>query len=183
MTIDTGSSSDKAPTPLVAVSTLLDALRDAGLLVGYSPDVPETVTDLVDDSRRVQRGAAFLAVKGAAQDGHAWLPQVHAAGAALAIVEDAGAAEAAGLPYVHVRDGRRAAAVTAAAFHGWPARSLTLVGVTGTNGKTTTVGLLRHLLDDGSHRAASIGTLGVLLGSEGTPFPGGSGLTDRKSVV
>ncbi len=176
MTIDTGSSADKAPTP-VAVSTLLDALRDAGLLVGYSPDVPETVTDLVDDSRRVRGGAAFLAVKGAAQDGHAWLPQVHGAGAALAIVEDAGAAEAAGLPYLHVRDGRRAAAVTAAAFHGWPARSLTLVGVTGTNGKTTTVGLLRHLLDDASHRAASIGTLGVLLGSEGTPFPGGSGLT------
>jgi UDP-N-acetylmuramoyl-L-alanyl-D-glutamate--2,6-diaminopimelate ligase len=87
------------------------------------------------------------------------------------------AAEQAGLPFVHVRDGRRAAALAAAAFHGFPARELTLVGVTGTNGKTTTVGLLRHVLDASDHPAASIGTLGVLLGSAGEPLPGGSGLT------
>jgi UDP-N-acetylmuramoyl-L-alanyl-D-glutamate--2,6-diaminopimelate ligase len=52
-----------------------------------------------------------------------------------------------------------------------------LVGVTGTNGKTTTVGILRHLLDEARARSASIGTLGVLIGSEGNPHPGGSGLT------
>lgn len=167
---------DAPPSP-VPVVTLLDALRDAGLLVSHSETLPDTILDLVDDSRRVHPGAAFIAVKGAAQDGHAWLPQVHAAGATLAIVEDPSAATAVGVPFVHVRDGRRAAALTAAAFHGWPARELTLVGVTGTNGKTTTVGLLRHLLDGPSHRAASIGTLGVLLGSEGIALPGGSGLT------
>jgi len=177
VTLQNGSPADAVLPPAVAVSTLVDALREGGLLVAASPNVPSTVSALVDDSRCVQRGAAFLAVKGAAQDGHAWLPQVQATGAALAIVEDAAAAESAGLPYLEVRDGRRAAAITAAAFHGWPARSLTLVGVTGTNGKTTTVGLLRHLLDEPTHRAASIGTLGVLLGSEGAPFPGGGGLT------
>ncbi|WP_396204952.1 UDP-N-acetylmuramoyl-L-alanyl-D-glutamate--2,6-diaminopimelate ligase [Gemmatimonas sp.] len=161
----------------VPVSRLVEALREAGLLVSQSPALPESIGDLVDDSRRVSPGAAFLAVRGAAQDGHAWLPTAREAGAALAIVEDAAAAEAAGMPRLVVRDGRRAAAVSAAAFHGWPARELTLVAVTGTNGKTTTVGLLRHLLDAPEHPAASIGTLGVLLGSEGAPLPGGGGLT------
>lgn len=162
---------------VVQVSVVLDALRDAGLLVSSAGDLPSVVTDVTDDSRRVTPGSAFLAVKGAAQDGHAWLPAAKASGAALALVEDASAAAAAELPAIVVRDGRRAAAVTAAAFHGWPARELTLVGVTGTNGKTTTVGLLRHLLDAPERPAASIGTLGVLLGSEGVTLPGGSGLT------
>ena len=162
---------------VVDVSVLLDALRDAGLLVSSAPDLPPAVTDVIDDSRGVTPGSAFLAVRGAAQDGHAWLPAAKASGAALALVEDVQAAVAAGLPAIVVRDGRRAAAVAAAAFHGWPARELTLVGVTGTNGKTTTVGLLRHLLDSPERPAASIGTLGVLLGSEGHSMPGGSGLT------
>ena len=161
----------------VNVSVLLDALRDAGLLVSSGSELPATVTDVIDDSRRVTVGSAFIAVKGAAQDGHAWLRSAKASGAALALVEDAAAAAAADLPAIVVRDGRRAAAVAAAAFHGWPARELTLVGVTGTNGKTTTVGLLRHLLDSPERPAASIGTLGVLLGSEGVVLPGGSGLT------
>lgn len=160
-----------------AVTRLIDALRDAGLLVSQSPSLPDDISDLVDDSRRVSAGAAFIAVRGAAQDGHAWLPKAKDAGAALAIVEDGAAAESVALPHLVVRDGRRAAALAAAAFHGWPARELTLVGVTGTNGKTTTVGLLRHLLDAPEHPAASIGTLGVLLGSEGAPLPGGGGLT------
>ncbi|MEP7000152.1 MAG: UDP-N-acetylmuramoyl-L-alanyl-D-glutamate--2,6-diaminopimelate ligase, partial [bacterium] len=74
-------------------------------------------------------------------------------------------------------DTRRAAAIAAATFYGEPAKQLRLVGVTGTNGKTTTVGMLRHLLDESSSRCASIGTLGVLVGSEGIPLDGGSGLT------
>jgi UDP-N-acetylmuramoyl-L-alanyl-D-glutamate--2,6-diaminopimelate ligase len=165
------------PVRPVDVHLLLDALRDAGLLVSAGDDLPLAVTDLIDDSRRVTSGSAFLAVKGAVLDGHAWLPKAKANGATVALVEDPAAAAAAGLPAIVVRDGRRAAAVAAAAFHGWPARELTLVGVTGTNGKTTTVGLLRHLLDSPERPAASIGTLGVLLGSAGVMMPGGSGLT------
>ena len=165
------------PARPVDLHLLLDALRDAGLLVSAGDDLPLAVTDLIDDSRRVTSGSAFLAVKGAVLDGHAWLPTAKANGAIVALVEDPAAAAAAGLPAIVVRDGRRAAAVAAAAFHGWPARELTLVGVTGTNGKTTTVGLLRHLLDSPERPAASIGTLGVLLGSAGAVMPGGSGLT------
>ena len=99
-------------------------------------------------------------------------------GAAAAIVEDGRRTT---LPALVVRQGRRAAAIAAAAAFGDPARDLTLVAVTGTNGKTTTVGLLRHLLDSAGEpsaaRAASIGTLGVLIGSEGEVLDGGAGLT------
>jgi UDP-N-acetylmuramoyl-L-alanyl-D-glutamate--2,6-diaminopimelate ligase len=113
-------------------------------------------------------------VRGSRQDGHAYLDDAARRGAAVALVEDP---EATALPALVVRDGRRAAAVAAAAFYGEPAAGLTLVGVTGTNGKTTTAGMLRHLLDARGAPAASVGTLGVLAGSRGEPVPGGAGLT------
>ena len=156
------------------VGVIVDALRDAGLLVRVQGTLPEVLTDLVDDSRAVTPGAGFVALKGHERDGHDWLDKAAASGAALAIVEHA---ERSALPRLVVRDGRRAAAVAAAAFHEWPARALAIVGVTGTNGKTTTVGLLRALLDDVDAPAASIGTLGVLLGAAGETLPGGGGLT------
>ena len=156
------------------VAPIVDGLREAGLLVAVGDHVPDLLSDLVDDSRRVQPGCGFVAVRGHAQDGHDWIDAAQASGAVLAIVEDA---LRSALPCIVVRDGRRAAAVAAAAFHQWPARELTMVGVTGTNGKTTTVGLLRHLLDTPTRTAASIGTLGVLLGGSGESLPGGDGLT------
>lgn len=161
----------------VPVSRILDALRERDQLLGTSCEVPRTISDIFDDSRRTTPGSAFLAIRGAALDGHAWLPDARQAGASLAIVEDAAAARAAGLEAIVVRNGRVSAAIAAAAFHDWPARSLTLVAVTGTNGKTTTTSLLRHLLDAPERTAASIGTLGVLKGSVGTGVPGGHGLT------
>jgi UDP-N-acetylmuramoyl-L-alanyl-D-glutamate--2,6-diaminopimelate ligase len=93
---------------------------------------------------------------------------------ALAIVEDATGFEG---PALLVRESRLAVAVAARAFYDDPGRLLTIVGVTGTSGKTTTVSMLRHLMDHVVAPAASIGTLGVLTGSAGEPFPGGSGLT------
>jgi UDP-N-acetylmuramoyl-L-alanyl-D-glutamate--2,6-diaminopimelate ligase len=165
------------PMGSVPVARLIAALAEVGVLQAITAPLPETVADVVEDSRRVTPGVAFVAVRGHALDGHQWLPAAARQGAALAIVEEAEAAVAAGVPAVVVRDGRRAAAAVAAAFHGWPARDLTLVGVTGTNGKTTTVGLVRHLLDDPHAPAASIGTLGVVVGSPGVPWPGGQGLT------
>jgi UDP-N-acetylmuramoyl-L-alanyl-D-glutamate--2,6-diaminopimelate ligase len=157
----------------VATAALERALLAAGLLVERRGTLPAQVTQLTDDSRAATAGSCFVAVRGSVRDGHGFLPQVEAAGAAMAIV----AADAqTTLPALAVRDTRAAAAVAAAAFYGEPAAALTFVGVTGTNGKTTTVGLLRHLLDAPEAPSASIGTLGVLL-ADGTPFPGGSGLT------
>lgn len=158
----------------VAVARLANALTRAGVLRGATGSLPDDVAVLTDDSRAVSAGAMFVAVRGAAQDGHRYLAAATAAGAAVAVVEDPARTT---LPALVVSDSRRAVAILAGEFHGWPARTLTCVAVTGTNGKTTTVGILRHLLDAPDRRAASIGTIGVLVGSAGVEFPGGSGLT------
>jgi UDP-N-acetylmuramoyl-L-alanyl-D-glutamate--2,6-diaminopimelate ligase len=157
-----------------SLASIRDALRRAGLLVGERGTLPEHIAGVADDSRAVVAGGLFLAVRGAERDGHDYLGSATERGAAAAIVDDVSRTT---LPALVVSDTRRAAAVAATAYYDAPARDLRLVGVTGTNGKTTTVGMLRHLLDEVDARAASIGTLGVLVGGEGEPFDGGSGLT------
>ncbi|MEO7457342.1 MAG: UDP-N-acetylmuramoyl-L-alanyl-D-glutamate--2,6-diaminopimelate ligase, partial [Gemmatimonadaceae bacterium] len=134
----------------------------------------QDLSGITEDSRAVTAAGLFLAVRGAERDGHDYLDRAAASGAVMAVVDDPSRTA---LPSLQVSDTRRAAAVAAAAFYGEPASQLRLAGVTGTNGKTTTVGMLRHLLEEPGARAASIGTLGVLIGSAGDEMPGGSGLT------
>jgi UDP-N-acetylmuramoyl-L-alanyl-D-glutamate--2,6-diaminopimelate ligase len=151
------------------VAEIIGALARAGLLVGTAGALPRTVSAIADDSRGLSAGGLFVAVRGSARDGHDFLHAAADAGAGVAIVED-GTRSA--LPSIIVRDARRSAAVAAAAFYGEPAAGMRFVGVTGTNGKTTTVGMLRHLLDEPAARSASIGTLGTLVGSAGVPLHG-----------
>jgi UDP-N-acetylmuramoyl-L-alanyl-D-glutamate--2,6-diaminopimelate ligase len=131
------------------------------------------ITGVSDDSRRVAPGDLFCAWRGTAFDAHDALVDVARAGAAAAIVERL--VDGASIPQLLVRDGRRAAAVGAAAVYGDPQSRLRLAAVTGTNGKTTTVWILRHLL--GLHApTASLGTLGVVL-EDGTTLHGSDSLT------
>ena len=165
---------------MTASDSVRSALEMHGLLVRVGGTLPASFADVTDDSRAVRPGSLFVAVKGTERDGHDFLPAAIEKGAAAAVVEDPSRAGA--LPVLVVRDTRRAAALAAAVVHRHPANELALAAVTGTNGKTTTVGLLRHVLDVGVPgrplgRAASIGTIGVLVGSEGEPFEGGGGLT------
>lgn len=153
------------------------ALADAGLLLSQRGPMPEVFSGISDDSRTVRPGGLFLAVRGTAQDGHDFLAAAERAGATAAIVEDS---HRSALPVFLVRDGRTAAALAAAAAYGHPAAQLDrAVAVTGTNGKSTTVSLLRHLFDSADRPAASIGTIGVFVGSAGRPLgeDGGAGLT------
>ncbi|HWJ21648.1 MAG TPA: Mur ligase family protein, partial [Gemmatimonadaceae bacterium] len=156
------------------IERVAEALAAAGLLVEMRGEMPAIARGIVDDSRAVQPGALFVAVRGSVRDGHEFLPVAAERGAAAAIVEDPTLTT---LPALVVREGRRAAAIAAAAAFDDPVAALRLLAVTGTNGKTTTVGILRHLLDDPESRSASIGTLGVLIGSGGVELPGGHGLT------
>ncbi len=158
----------------VSVKAIKIALAERGLLVGVSGEIPEEASGISDDSRKVARGDLFIAVKGWSSDGHDFLDAASKRGAAVVIVEDPSRTT---LPSLVVRAGRRAAALASATAYGDPARNLRLLGVTGTNGKTTTTSIMRHLFDDGEGSSASIGTLGVLVGSEGEILPGGGGLT------
>ena len=142
---------------------LLAELRRADLLVG-APEQGPAPSALSADSRSVAAGSVYIAVRGSQVDGHRFVPDAVRHGAAAVVVE---APSGAAVPEIVVRDGRRAALALGAAWYGQPSRRLTLIGVTGTNGKTTTTGLIRHLLNaDGA--AGSIGTLGAFDG-QGEP--------------
>ncbi|HEU4746964.1 MAG TPA: UDP-N-acetylmuramoyl-L-alanyl-D-glutamate--2,6-diaminopimelate ligase [Gemmatimonadaceae bacterium] len=158
----------------VDLRKIQSALDDRGLLEGVTGTLPREANGISDDSRTVERGGLFIAVRGWQGDGHDFLESAAARGAVCAIVEDAQRTD---LPALVVSRGRESAALAAATAYGNPAQQLNLIGVTGTNGKTTTTSILRHLMQGTSGLAASVGTLGVLLGSEGRVMPGGAGLT------
>ena len=154
------------------LSQLVERLRGAELLV-EGPAADTRVGGITDDSRRVHAGDLFCAWAGTANDSHRFVTTAEAAGATAALVERRVAES--GVLQVVVKDGRRAAAIAALALHGDPQDALLLVGVTGTNGKTTTVGLLRHLLELRGP-AASIGTIGVVQ-PDGSTLEGSESLT------
>ncbi len=152
----------------VPAASLLDALRRADLLV-EADGVPE-VTGISTDSRSTIPGSVYVAVRGSQSDGHDFIADALARGAIALVVESR---QPAAVPQVVVRDGRRAAIVLARTWFHDPAGALQLVGITGTNGKTTTTALVRHLFNaDGA--AGSIGTLGAFDG-EGLPVPSTAG--------
>ena len=159
-----------------SLQDVLAALQSAQLLHDRRGTLPATANGITDDSRLVRPGTLFVAVRGTERDGHDFLEMAQRAGAVAAVAEQAERVPPA-MPALIVRDGRHAAPLAAAVAYGWPARQLQLIGVTGTNGKTTTVNMLRHVLDTPGGRSASIGTLGVLVGSAGDAVDGGGGLT------
>jgi UDP-N-acetylmuramoyl-L-alanyl-D-glutamate--2,6-diaminopimelate ligase len=144
------------------LGAMLDALRRDDLLVrapdATTPFVPGGVSM---DSRTVIPGTIYVAVRGSQADGHRFVPDAIRRGAIAVVVEQP---MSAGVPEIVVRDGRRAALALGRAWYGDPGARLTLVGVTGTNGKTTTAGLVRHLFN-GAGTAGSIGTLGAFDGA------------------
>ena len=136
---------------------LIAGLRSARLLAAEPPGSIPEFTGLTADTRRLAPGMLFCAIRGAVEDGHRYLAQALESRAAAALVEQP---QPVLLPQVVVSDGRRAAAVVAELWYGRPASRLDLIGVTGTNGKTTTVTLARHVLG-AALPMGSIGTLGA----------------------
>lgn len=128
-------------------------------------DVDRVVTGVTHDSRAVTPGAVFVAIRGASADGHGYIPAAVAAGAGVVVVEDPTVPVPAGVARIVVDDGREALAPLAAAFHGFPARRLTVVGVTGTDGKTTTSTFVHAILEAAGRRAGLVTSVSARIGN------------------
>ena len=122
-------------------------------------DTAAAIGGLVYDSRAVKPGDCFFAVPGTQSDGHDYIPIAVEKGAAAIVCERMPADAAEGVAYVLVGDSAGAMADMAAAFYDYPSRELKLVGITGTNGKTTTATLLYDLVRAMGYKAGLISTV------------------------
>jgi UDP-N-acetylmuramoyl-L-alanyl-D-glutamate--2,6-diaminopimelate ligase len=123
------------------------------------------VTGLAFDSRQIAPGHLFIAIPGHAVDGHRFIPQAVERGAVAVVGEQPRAPDLPGhLAYAQVPNSRAALAYLAAAWHGYPGRKMTVIGVTGTDGKTTTVNLLQSILAAAGHKMGMISTVNALIG-------------------
>ncbi len=110
-----------------------------------SKDIDREISSIEQDSRKVQTGCLFIAVRGTNVDGHSFIPQVISAGASAVVCETLPEELSNDVTYIKVDDCNLALAMLASAWNGYPSEQLTLVGVTGTNGKTTIATLLYRL--------------------------------------
>ncbi|MBN2115608.1 MAG: UDP-N-acetylmuramoyl-L-alanyl-D-glutamate--2,6-diaminopimelate ligase [Anaerolineales bacterium] len=133
------------------------------LCMANVPDIP--ITGISIDSRAVKPGHLFVALKGGNVDAHDYIPNAIENGAA-AVVGERDMEQVAGVPYIRLKDPRRALTWIAAAFHDWPGRQLTVIGVTGTDGKTTTVNLIYRILLAAQIKAGMISTVNAVIGEE-----------------
>jgi len=127
-----------------------DLIRNSGAIIVSGNDNTE-ITAICSDSRKAAPGCLFIAVKGFAVDGHDFIEAAQKAGAAAVVSAD-----------------RRALAAIASTFYGNPSEKLTLVGITGTNGKTTTVTLLYRMFTQLGHKCGLLSTIANYVGDRGT---------------
>ena len=131
---------------------------------------------ITEDSRKVRTASLFVAIDGSKSDGHDFAEEAVAKGAVAVLGNKAGIREIAGSPYIYYDRPRRAVGLIAQALAGFPSRDLCVIGVTGTNGKTSTCCLVRQILNHTGFSCANIGTLGYDLpqsqtaASHTTPF-------------
>ncbi len=145
----------------------LSAMRLEQLLPGVRPDLAGIeITDLAYDNRAVRTGALFFCVPGFTRDGHDFAADALARGAAALVVQRPLELPA---PQVLVADVRAAMPPAAAAFFGHPSERLQVLGVTGTNGKTTTAFLVRSLLEAGGRQTGLLGTVTSVIGGQRRP--------------
>ncbi|WP_298032368.1 UDP-N-acetylmuramoyl-L-alanyl-D-glutamate--2,6-diaminopimelate ligase [uncultured Alistipes sp.] len=145
------------------MKTLKELLKDTPVEALHGDD-SAAVAGLVYDSRAVRPGDCFFATRGTQCDGHDFIPSAIAKGAAAVVCERLPEQTADGVAYAVVPDAAGALADMAAAFYGHPSRELKLVGVTGTNGKTTTVTLLYDLVRALGYKAGLISTVVYKIG-------------------
>lgn len=139
-------------------SKLSSLLQDIDVLEIIG-ETDKNITSLESDSRKVEKDGLFVAVKGVTTDGHKYIPVVASAHVGAIVCEEMPAKVEKGITYVRVADSAEALGRLASAWYGHPSRSLKLVGVTGTNGKTTTATLLYEMAKLEGYKAGLLSTV------------------------
>ena len=137
------------------------------VILSVTADLEMEIADISYDSRKTKSGDLFVAMTGFAVDGHTFIGKAVELGAAAVLCEKIPQTD---IPYVQVENTRRALAVVGANFFGHPAKAMTMVGITGTNGKTTTTYLLKAILEQAA--GAKVGLIGTnqnMIGEEIIP--------------
>ncbi len=150
---------------MIKLSTLLNDIR----LLEIVGDTDKNIVSLESDSRRVKKDGMFVAVRGVTTDGHKYIPVVASAHVGAIVCEEVPAQFEPGISYIKVSDSAEALGRLASAWYGHPSKSLKLVGVTGTNGKTTTATLLYEMARLEGYEAGLISTVCNYVGSRAIP--------------
>lgn len=126
------------------------------------------IVTLVNDSREAEKGSAFVCVRGAVSNGHNYAADAAAKGAAALVVErEVNAPE--DVTVILVKDTRYALALMSAAYYGYPAEKMKIIGVTGTKGKTTTTYMVKSILESTGYKVGLIGTIEAIIGEKHIP--------------
>jgi UDP-N-acetylmuramoyl-L-alanyl-D-glutamate--2,6-diaminopimelate ligase len=142
------------------LSELMQECKFSYTLISYDPEI----NGIVSDSKLVNPGNLFVALAGETTDGHLFIPDAINRGAVAVVGTKPGASL--NVPYLQVEDSRVALPQLAAAFYGFPARKLTVIGVTGTDGKTTTTNLIYAILRAAGYKAGMISTINAIIGEQ-----------------
>ncbi len=128
--------------------------------------VEKVITDITADSRAAASGSLFICLKGATVDGHKFLGMAAQKGAVAALVEDVPEELPEGVTLIQVPDTREAMELVTPFFFDYPGKRLRMIGVTGTNGKTTSTNIIRMILRKAGHKVGLIGTINVMINDE-----------------
>lgn len=159
-----------------------DLFNDAGKSMSFQAkgiDPKADVTGITDDTRQLQPGMVFVCIKGASFDGHDKAKEMLAMGAVCVVCErDTGVQS-----QLIVEDSREFYGHLCAAWYGHPEKKLKLIGVTGTNGKSTMTAMIAHVLEDSRKKVGLIGTTGIFIGGEEIERDGSTPTTPRVSEL
>jgi len=144
----------------------LSELLEGISLLSQSGNMDVDITSVAYDSRKVEKGSLFVCMKGFQADGHQYIPAALEKGAVAILAEDETSVPMEGITFVRTEDCRKALALLSAKWFGYPAKSMTMIGLTGTKGKTTTAHMLKKVLEENGSKAGMIGTLGAYIGEE-----------------
>ncbi|MCD6329535.1 MAG: UDP-N-acetylmuramoyl-L-alanyl-D-glutamate--2,6-diaminopimelate ligase [Candidatus Cloacimonetes bacterium] len=145
---------------------LLKSLQDYTVL-GYKAVREIDISGISFNTRNLEKGDLFVAIKGVDVNGHKYVNKALEKGASAILLEDeAYVSKGKDIPFIKIQNTRKALALIAAAFYGFPARKLKVIGVTGTDGKTTTSTIIHQILNDAGYKTGLITSINAIIGDK-----------------